>query len=519
MSDDPFAAFSSDASKKGARKDDPFSIFDASSSSGTDPFASLGTSTVSSASKSQDAFNAFGLPPKEIVGNDPFAAFTPVTGVDPFAAPNISSDPFGLIATATIDKPVPPMIDPFLMEPGVPAIQPKPASVSFQPAAVVPNKGIFPSPRIESDPFSMIDANPDPFAGIPPSNTASSAGGIYASKSVDSSMDRPADVTLQSSPVVRQRASFGASSDTATVSERIDPPPIPEEGPGQLNRLTPPMSPPQAKLTKPPPPPKAEKPAKILASNFTSKPSPSPAVGKSIFRAAPAPDVVESDPENSPQLPKKTRQVMRPSAYSGPKTYSSDKGSGPFWRQHAFFDIFIGMPRSQFLSNDPDSDLHPVRRIRSICHVFHETMTSQISCFSSSLVPNVPAITKSILMALYEATMLLDLFPYSMDPASIYAFLNHFIVRLRGMRSSDFLLFPCTWTAENESYASIVVVYRAKDDMEADFTVAFVNCESGSGGLDYHASKADPRNGNVLRNLALEVTDVENTKILSPAFW
>ena len=451
MSDDPFAAFTADVSKKGVTRDDPFSILNTSSSGGTDPFASFSAPTVSSVPKPQDSFDPFGLPTKGSGENDPFSAFKPAAGVDPFAASNISSDPFGQIAMTSIETSAPPVVDPFSMQSEMAGLLSKSAQISVRPTVVEPSKSHFSSSNIDSDPFSGIEKNLDPFAAIALPKTSSSVGNIHTSKSVDSSIDRPADLALRSSPVARPRASVGASVDAVAVGERFDPPRNPDGGPAQLSRSTPPMSPPQVKLlTKPPPPPKAEKPAKILASNFTSKPSPPPPVDKSISRTAPPLDVADSDPEG-PQQPKKNRQTMRHGAYSGPKTYSSDKSTGPFWRQHAFFDIFIGMPRSQFISDDPDSSLHPVRRIRNMCHTMHTAISSQISCFSSSLVPIIPAVTKSILTALYEATILFDLFPYPLDPASIYAFLNHFIVRLRGMRLSEFLLFPCSWTAENDS--------------------------------------------------------------------
>lgn len=518
MSDDPFAAFSVKGSKKEVPNDDPFGGLRSASSGNADPFGSFGTPAGLTKSASPDPFGAFGIPQKP-VSNDPFAAFKPAAGLDPFAEIVSSSDPFGGISTSLQS---PPTSDPF----SIPVIQsnsfPESESSaetktqSFPPKALLPaNLVSGTSAGFDSDPFSQIMSTPDPSVELISPNPFSTSGNISAARSADSSLDGATEMSIRSSPVVRQRASIGAPSDVSSAGDRIIPPRPPIGSPGRSTASS--KSPAPSRMPKPPPPPKAEKPGKILASNFSSKTTPAPTGDTRSLPSSSSPDF--STERSSPQLPSKNvRQGMRHTLYSGPKTFDSGKSQGPFWKQHSFFDVFIDLPRSQFLPDD-DNALHPVQRIRSSCHMMHEAIVNQMSCFSSNSFPSIASVTESILTALYEATILFDLFPFPLDSASIYAFLNHFIMRLRRMKPFEFLLFPCAWTSEKVPCASIIVIYKVNDDTDSGFTVAVVNCDKFSGGLDYHASKADPRNGSVLMNLALEIVDIENEKIYTPAFW
>jgi hypothetical protein len=210
---------------------------------------------------------------------------------------------------------------------------------------------------------------------------------------------------------------------------------------------------------------------------------------------------------------------MQSRDYSGPRSKLAGKVTGPFWAQHTFFDAFIGEKRNTFMSKDYDGDAHPLRRLRNSLHMLHEAIASQIDVFTSNLEQKLSGFTKQLLTALYEATVLFDQVPFTQDPGAILAYLMLFTTRIKCLHPNEFAFFPCSWTNDGVPCATVVVVFRCSDDTESDFTVAIVNCDDKSGGLDYHPSKVDVHTGAVLKNLSLEVTGVANEKVFSTAYW
>lgn len=580
-SDDPFAAFTNTNSKASGAKGstpgalnasaDPFAAFTTPTQSSTpvDPFAAFSSAPMPKTSSAPDPF---AFPSKVSASSDPFATFS-----------STASQPSATLmqpASQPIRSPQVTAGDPFA---GVPVVSPyskpsRPTAADNGTGGLVESES---TAKASSTRGSFV--NSAPTIVRPPSATVASASGDLLGMS---SMPTPPASSSSSNPFSNTQSDDPFSSNISSSSAIpvstgdgfISPPSKPEgtrkvstaipasassasfvEEPTQTVRPVAKSSSADALRSMEAPAftaPKLEPPPKVLRTPVSGRNDRAGSlVGGNKERLGPiiaskfsssgdefsSPETGKFGSEDRNESPvvrakrnKRTEHLCRD--YTGPKTQLSGKTTGPFWTQHAFFDLFIGEKKSRYLARNVDSDMHPIHQLRNSMHFVHAAISSQLELFQAISVQNLPSFATNALSALYEACNLLDRYPLSPDPTAVLLFLDYFIPRMRALRLHEFLFFPCTWytsldfpsplgfkflfrTSEGKVFAILLVIMKTSEGTDANYSVAAVNTQENSGGLDFHAVRIDADSGEALRNLSLEINFINNEKILNAPFW
>ena len=77
---------------------------------------------------------------------------------------------------------------------------------------------------------------------------------------------------------------------------------------------------------------------------------------------------------------------------------------------------------------------------------------------------------------------------------------------------------PTSFICEDGTeHGVLVLVTKTRDNTDANYSVCIINTVEEKG-LKYHASAVDP-DGAPMRNMAFEMNNIPNDKILNTSFW
>lgn len=206
------------------------------------------------------------------------------------------------------------------------------------------------------------------------------------------------------------------------------------------------------------------------------------------------------------------------------------KDGFPPWRRSYFSELFL-----EGVDYDDAETLEQQRtKEKSSVEMLHKSMRAvrdalfRVSVNTATFADESHIIQRAV--EVFDACEdIFDRFPTKVaDNEKFLSFLGYFMGRVRSLSAGGVIIAPIAWaTPPTEGGAgaggdmgALVILHRAKEGTDADYSFSVVNTNPGSvGGLEYHPVKYDTQDSSLLRCLSLEVNNVLNYKVTNTAFW
>ena len=191
----------------------------------------------------------------------------------------------------------------------------------------------------------------------------------------------------------------------------------------------------------------------------------------------------------------------------------------PIWHLPLFLDLFADEYKSSIIGEDSSAKTSAIGRLKYALYIV-KTALHRVNVMDQigEGVPDVLLYAIKVINEGYETTLKVP--AGNKDPTRFFTFLTAIMARIRSLQESESTIIPTSWTLEDGTEQGIlVVVTRTHDGTGTDFSLAVVNTGCGDKGLQYHASNVDTADGSILRNIAFELCNIPNDKIVNTAFW
>ena len=202
---------------------------------------------------------------------------------------------------------------------------------------------------------------------------------------------------------------------------------------------------------------------------------------------------------------------------------TSNNEKCPIWKHPSYLDLHTDLLDDKTKNSTNIESIPAINRmLDSIRYVFNCLLMYPLDELENE---QLRYSFKQILFVLEDSTNTEHIAPTgSSDPNRFFLFLANLLSRIKALRTGDVLMIPTLLaTEESLEHSVLLIVKRVQMNTEEDFTVAIVNTWAGEGlsggGLQYHGANVDNSDATITRNIALELPDIPNWKLLSSSFW
>jgi hypothetical protein len=197
-----------------------------------------------------------------------------------------------------------------------------------------------------------------------------------------------------------------------------------------------------------------------------------------------------------------------------------DKATCPIWKLPLFIDLFAGGYRKSFENIDFYDNIPVFTRVKTTLDTLLET-SKYIDLSTDTCVESVRRVFDKAVYAIRDALDISRLVPArTEDMVRLYTFLVTFTVRVKSLRSGDFLLIPLGWSSESGENAIFLVLMKESDANFGGYAVSVINgCEGRDTGMEYHLPHINPVNGFAQRKLSLSFRHIPDERVQNTAFW
>jgi hypothetical protein len=197
-----------------------------------------------------------------------------------------------------------------------------------------------------------------------------------------------------------------------------------------------------------------------------------------------------------------------------------EKTSCPVWKLPLFIDLFAGGYRMSFENVDFYDNTPVFARVKTTLDSLLEA-SKYVDLSTDTCVESVRRVFDKVVYAIRDALDISRLVPArTEDMVRLYTFLVTFTVRVKSLRSGDFLLVPLGWSSESGEYAIFLVLMKENDANFGGYAVSVINgCEGRDTGMDYHLPHVNPVNGFAQRKLSLSFRHIPDERVQNTAFW
>jgi hypothetical protein len=205
------------------------------------------------------------------------------------------------------------------------------------------------------------------------------------------------------------------------------------------------------------------------------------------------------------------------------ESYALDPVEGgeksPIWHLPFFLDLFADEYKQNIVGDDNATKTSAIMRLKYALYVV-KTALQRVNVMEQigEGVQDVLMYAIKVVNEGYENTNRVP--ANNKDPTRFFTYLTTLMSRIRTLQESESTVVPTSWVYEDGTeQAVLVVVTRTHDGTGTDYSVSIVNTGDSDKGLKYHASNVDPGDGSILRNIAFEICNIPNDKIVNTAFW
>ena len=279
--------------------------------------------------------------------------------------------------------------------------------------------------------------------------------------------------------------------------------------------------------------------AKVKAPEITSRPPPAAPIGAKqqaaqIFEAvtptqtASASELTKQSRTNAPVVRRQIQRTVPKVAQLSGDNFAfqplpdSDEKAAPTWYQPWFLDFFAAGYKRKIIDVDSDPYIKKPAATRA-----RQSITSMRTILERAKLegvyfddPAMAEVNSHILQVFSEACELTEQLPaHTNDPVRFFSFLTFLMMRIKAMREGGIVMVPTSFICEdNTEHGLLVLITKTRDSTDANYSVCIINTVEEKG-LKYHASSVDPSDGAPMRNLAFEMNNIPNDKILNTSFW
>jgi hypothetical protein len=198
-----------------------------------------------------------------------------------------------------------------------------------------------------------------------------------------------------------------------------------------------------------------------------------------------------------------------------------EKQQVPVWKLPSFIDIFADHYRGLIDKFESYDALFVISRIRATLDNFLEA-SKYIDMSSETGSEDIRRIFDKVVYAIRDASDICRMLPnHAEDLVRLYTFLVTYTVRVKSLRTGDFLLIPLGWTSvEDVENAVFLLLMKEQDSNFGGYSVTIINASEGKDtGIQYHLPSVNMVNGLPLRKLSYTFRNVPDERIQNTAFW
>jgi hypothetical protein len=197
-----------------------------------------------------------------------------------------------------------------------------------------------------------------------------------------------------------------------------------------------------------------------------------------------------------------------------------EKSLSSVWKVPLYVDLFADAYKAHFDNMEEYQGLPILNRLRTSFDAFLEA-SKYVDLVKDTCSENIRRTFDKAVYAVRDAVDVCRMIPVqSGDMVRLYTFLVTFTVRIKTLRSGDFLIIPLIWSPESTEHAIFILLMKEQDANFGGYSVSVINGSSNpDSGLEYHLPHIQSTTGQVQRKLSFNFRNIPDEKVQNTAFW
>lgn len=198
-----------------------------------------------------------------------------------------------------------------------------------------------------------------------------------------------------------------------------------------------------------------------------------------------------------------------------------EKSQVPVWKLPLYIDLFADGYKSHYEKLDVYESTPVIVRIRTTLEAMLE-VTKYVDLSVDAATESIRRVQDKVVYAIRDCIDICRMIPHhAEDMVRLYTFLVTFSMRVKSLRTGDFLLIPCAWTSENGSENAVFLLLMKEVDANfGGYAVSIINASDyPDSGLEYHIPHVNSVSGMPQRKLYFNLRNVPDERIQNTAFW